>query len=163
MLWNNRLKRQISRLKYWRIMQNAEFANSTQITIFYIQDMFRSVFITSTKPQITQEHIESHQRSNCLVFLSFLRVLKRGRWGKEECTIVFILVHSIAKLYPVFQFKSFTNQTPRLNFWTQSTQDFWLPHKSRTSTYKNHTYRLEITSGKPSRGTRTSKPDGGCP
>jgi len=60
-------------------MQNAEFANSTQITIFYIQDMFRSVFITSTKPQITQEHIESHQRSNCLVFLSFLRVLKRGR------------------------------------------------------------------------------------
>jgi len=34
--------------------------------------------------------------------------------------------------------------------------------KSRTSTYKNHTCRPEITSGKPSRGIRTSKPDGGC-
>jgi len=52
-------------------MRNAEFANSTQTTIFYIQDMFQSVFITSTKPQITQERIESHQRSNCLFFLRF--------------------------------------------------------------------------------------------
>ena len=52
-------------------MQNAEFANSTQTTIFYIQDMFQSVFIISIKPQITQERIKSHQRSNCLVFLSF--------------------------------------------------------------------------------------------
>jgi len=34
--------------------------------------------------------------------------------------------------------------------------------KSRHTTYKNHTYRPEITSGKPTRGTRTSKPDGGC-
>ena len=41
-------------------MQNAEFANSTQIT----QDTFQFVFITSTKTQITQEHIKSHQRSN---------------------------------------------------------------------------------------------------
>jgi len=57
----------------------------------------------------------------------------------------------------------FTNQTPRLHFWTQSTQDFWLTQKSRTSTYKNHTCRPEITSGKPSRDTKTSKPDGGCP
>jgi len=47
------------------------FANSTQTTIFYIQDLFQLVFITSIKPQITQEHIKSHQRSNCLVFLSF--------------------------------------------------------------------------------------------
>jgi len=50
-------------------MQNVEFANSTQTTIFYIQDMFQSVFITSIKSQITQEHIKSHQISNCLVFL----------------------------------------------------------------------------------------------
>jgi len=35
--------------------------------------------------------------------------------------------------------------------------------KSRTTPYKNHTCRPEITSGKPSRGKRTSKPDGGCP
>jgi len=52
-------------------MQNAEFANSTQKTIFYIQDMFQSIFITSIKPHITQERIESHQRSNCLFFLRF--------------------------------------------------------------------------------------------
>ena len=52
-------------------MQNAEFANSTQTTIFYTQDLFQTVFITSIKPQITQERIKSHQRSICLVFLSF--------------------------------------------------------------------------------------------
>ena len=52
-------------------MQNAEFANSTQTVIFYIQDMLQSVFITSTKPQITQARIKSHQRSNYWVFLSF--------------------------------------------------------------------------------------------
>jgi len=52
-------------------MQNVEFANSTQTTIFYIQDLFQSVFLTSIQPQITQERIKSHQRSNCLVFLSF--------------------------------------------------------------------------------------------
>ena len=52
-------------------MQNAEFENSTQTTTFYIQDLFQTVFITSIKPQITQEHIKSHQRTNCLVFLSF--------------------------------------------------------------------------------------------
>jgi len=52
-------------------MQNEEFKNLTQTTFFYIQDLFQSVFITSIKPQITQECIKSHQRSNCLVFLSF--------------------------------------------------------------------------------------------
>jgi len=50
-------------------MQNTKFANSTQTTIFYMQDTFQSIFITSTKLQITQERIKSHQRSNCLVFL----------------------------------------------------------------------------------------------
>jgi len=33
--------------------------------------MFQSVFIISIKPQITKECIKSHQRSKCLVFLSF--------------------------------------------------------------------------------------------
>jgi len=28
-------------------MQNAEFANSTQTVIFYIQDLFQSMFLTS--------------------------------------------------------------------------------------------------------------------
>jgi len=52
-------------------MQNAKFANSTQTTIFYIQDLFQTMFLTSIQPQITQERIKSHQRSNYLVFLSF--------------------------------------------------------------------------------------------
>jgi len=52
-------------------MQNAEFADLTQTTIFYIQDLFQSIFLTSIQPQITQERIKSHQRMNCLVFLSF--------------------------------------------------------------------------------------------
>ena len=48
-------------------MQNAEFVNSTQTTIFYIQDLFQTVFLTSIQPHIIQEHIKSHQRTNCLV------------------------------------------------------------------------------------------------
>jgi len=56
------IKKTNRRLKYWRIMKNAELTNSTQRTIIYIQDMFQSVFITSTKPQITQTCIKSHQR-----------------------------------------------------------------------------------------------------
>ena len=35
--------------------------------------------------------------------------------------------------------------------------------KSRHTPYKNHTYIPVITSDKPTRGTRTSKHDGGCP
>jgi len=52
-------------------MQNSEFTNSTQTTIFYIQDLFQSILLTSIQPQITQERIKSHQRTNCLVLLSF--------------------------------------------------------------------------------------------
>jgi len=60
------------------------------------------------------------------------------RWGKEKCTTIFILVHSIIKLHPVYQdnlsldstiFKSFTNQTPRLHFWTTKHTRF-LTHKN---------------------------------
>jgi len=39
--------------------------------IFYIQDLFQPIFLTSIQPQITQELIKSHQRMNWLVFLSF--------------------------------------------------------------------------------------------
>jgi len=52
-------------------MQNAEFTDLTQTTISYIQDLFQSIFLTSIQPHITQERIKSHQRMNCLVFLSF--------------------------------------------------------------------------------------------
>ena len=55
------------------------------------------------------------------------------RWGRENCTVVFILVHSITELHPVYQdnlslvstiFKSFTNHTPRLHFWTKKLARF---------------------------------------
>ena len=36
-------------------------------------------------------------------------------------------------------------------------------HKNLDTPYKNHTCRPEITSSKPTRSIRTSKPDGGCP
>jgi len=52
-------------------MQNAEFTDLTQTTIFYIQDLFQSIFLTSIQPHITRECIKSHRRMNCLVFLSF--------------------------------------------------------------------------------------------
>jgi len=45
----------------------------------------------------------------------------------------------------------------------QNSQVFLLTQNSRHTPYKNHTCRLKITSGKPTRGTRTSKPDSGCP
>ena len=60
------------------------------------------------------------------------------RWGKEECTTMFILVHSITELHQVYQdnlslvstiFKSFTNHKPRLHFWTQK-QTRFLTHKN---------------------------------
>jgi len=57
--------------KILEIMHNTEFVNATQTTIFYIQDLFQSTFLTSIQPQITQGRIKSHQISNCLVFLSF--------------------------------------------------------------------------------------------
>ena len=50
-------------------MHNAEFTNLTQTIIFHIQDLFQWIFLTSIQPQITQEHIKSHQKMNCLVFV----------------------------------------------------------------------------------------------
>ena len=40
-------------------MQNAEIVNSTQTTIFYIQDLFQSIFLTCIQPQITQDRIKA--------------------------------------------------------------------------------------------------------
>jgi len=51
-------------------MQNAEFTDLTQTKIFYIQDLFQSIFLTSIQPHITQECIKPHHIMNCLVFLS---------------------------------------------------------------------------------------------
>jgi len=42
-------------------MQNTEFATLTQITIFYIQDLFQSVFLTIIHPQIIQERIKTNK------------------------------------------------------------------------------------------------------
>jgi len=76
------------------------------------------------------------------------------RWRKKSGTSIFILVHSIIKLHPVYQdnlsmvstiFKSFTNHTPRLHFWTK------IPQKSSLTPYKNHTHRHGITPSKQQR------------
>jgi len=71
------------------------------------------------------------------------------RWGRENCIVVFILVHSITKLHPVYQdnlslvstiFKSFTNHTLRLHLWTKKHTKF--------STHKildTHPVRITLT------------------
>jgi len=40
-------------------MQNAEFADLTQTTNFYLQDLFQSIFLTSIQPQIIEERIKA--------------------------------------------------------------------------------------------------------
>ena len=71
------------------------------------------------------------------------------RWEKENCTIVFILIHSITELHPVYQdnlslvstiFNSFTNHTPRLHFWTTKLTRF-LTHKNLDT----HLARITLT------------------
>jgi len=49
----------------------AKFADLTQTTIFYIQDLFQSINLTIIPPQITQECIKTQQKVDCLIFLSF--------------------------------------------------------------------------------------------
>ena len=77
----------------------------------------------------------NHTKDQIAWFSWVFKEFQRERWGKEDCTTVFILVHSITELHPVYQdnlslvftiFKSFTNHKPILHFWTQNTQDFWL-------------------------------------
>jgi len=52
-------------------MHTAEFANLTQTTNFYIQDLLQSVLLSSIQPYITQECIKAQQIVDSLVFLSF--------------------------------------------------------------------------------------------
>jgi len=52
-------------------MQNTKFVNLTQTTIFYIQDLFQSIFLTIIQPQITQERIKTQQRVDYFIFLRF--------------------------------------------------------------------------------------------
>jgi len=47
------IKKKNQSAKYWEFMQNTKFANLTQTTIFYIQDLFQSMFLTIIQPQIT--------------------------------------------------------------------------------------------------------------
>jgi len=87
---------------------------------------------------------------NYLIFWSFKSDSKWVRWGKENCTVVFILVHSITKLHPVYQdnlslvstiFKSFTNQTSRLDFWTKKLTRFL----TYTKNLDTHPARITLT------------------
>jgi len=48
-----------------------KFADLTQTTKFYVQDLFQTIFLTSIQPQITQERIKAQQRVDSLVLLSF--------------------------------------------------------------------------------------------
>ena len=66
------------------------------------------------------------------------------------------------QLEPGFHYiqKFYKSNTKILN---NKTHKIFDSQKSRHTPYKNHTCRFEITSGKPTRGTITSKPDGGCP
>jgi len=50
-------------------MQNTKFTYLTQTTIFYIQDLFQSIFLTITQSHITQERIKTQQRVDYLIFL----------------------------------------------------------------------------------------------
>jgi len=52
-------------------MQNAKFADLTQTTSFYTQDLFQSIFIIGMQHQITQKHIKPQHKMNYLVFLNF--------------------------------------------------------------------------------------------
>ena len=62
--------------------------------------------------------------------------------------------HYIQKFY-----KSHT----KITLLNNKTHKIFYSQKSRHTPYKNHTYKPETTLGKPTRGTRTSKPDGGFP
>jgi len=59
--------------------------------------------------------------------------------------------------------QKFYKSHTKITFLNKETHKIFDSQKSRHTPYKNHTYRPEITSGKPTRGTRISKPDGGCP
>ena len=59
--------------------------------------------------------------------------------------------------------QKFYKSNTKITLLNNKTHKIFVSQKSRHTPYKNHTCRPEITSSKPSRGTRTSKPDGGCP
>jgi len=52
-------------------MKNIEFADLTQTTIFYIQDLLQSIYLTLIQLQITQERIKTQQIVVYLIFLRF--------------------------------------------------------------------------------------------
>jgi len=65
---------------------------------------------------------------------------------------------------PSFQYiQKFYKSHTKITLFNKETHKIFDSQKSRHTPCKDHTYRLEIKSGKPTRGTRTSKPDGGCP
>jgi len=59
--------------------------------------------------------------------------------------------------------QKFYKPNTKITLLNNKTHKIFDSQKSRHTTYKNHTCRPEITSGKPSKGTSTSKPNGGCP
>ena len=90
--------------------------------------------------------IEMH---NCFYIGSLNHRATYNLQGQPETSF-----HYIQKFY-----KSHT----KITLLNKETHKIFCSQKSRHTPCKNHTYRPEITLGKPTRGTRTSKPDGDCP
>jgi len=60
-LWNSWLKFPINRLKSCEFIQNAKFADLTQTTNLYTEDLFQLIFLTSMQHQITQKRIKEQE------------------------------------------------------------------------------------------------------
>jgi len=102
-------------------------------------------------------YTETHSNSRKNDLLDFLEFLKWERWREESGTYVFILIHSITELHPVYQdnlslvstiFKSFTNHTPRLHFWTKKNTKIFDSQKFTLQPCKNHTHKPGIILSK---------------
>jgi len=134
--------------------------------------LFQTIFLISIQPQITQKRIKSHQRTICLVFLSFLKRFKVNEMRERElhnCFYTCSLNHRatsslLGQPEPDFHYiQKFYKSHTKITLLNKENCKIFDLQKSRYTPCKNHTYRPEITSGKPTKGTRTSKPDGGCP
>ena len=68
------------------------------------------------------------------------------------------------QLEPGFHYiQKFYKSNTKIWLLNKETHKTFDSQKSRQLPCKNHTYRPEITLGKTTRGTRTSKPDSGSP
>jgi len=107
-----------------------------------------------------------------LGFLEFLKSFKEREMRERRmhnCFYTGSLNHRATSSFPgqpepgFHYIQKFYKSHNKITLLNTKTHKIFDTQKSRHTTYNNHTCRPEITSGKPSRGTRTSKPDGGYP